>query len=726
MTVTRELRRQVHQALNSHPLRAALDNFAESYPLSRAEAYQALDFEQLRERLATMRLFVLEHLEELATQFAEQAQAKGASVYRAQDGAQANRYVEEIARCHGVSCIVKSKSMLSEEIELNQYLAGRGIKVIETDLGEWILQLAGQKPSHMVMPAIHLTRKEVAAIFSKYLGRPVPPDIQEMVTLARQELRKAFLEADMGITGANLAIAESGTVGIVSNEGNARLTTTLPPVHLVLVGYEKLVPAFTDAATVLTALPRSATGQQATSYMSFITGCVPAAGNVSDGGQLKDYHIVLVDNGRLRLRDEPDLKDTLKCIRCASCVNVCPAYRSVGGHVFGDIYPGGIGAILAGFLSPTAKAHYLHELCLGCGRCQTVCPVKIDIPALILAWRYRLASSQGLPGWARLFLRKVLAYRKRFHGSLRLVAGLQKPVVKQGKMSGWAAELIKKATGLNIVPVVNTKPLRTQLSAGMISALVPKKGTVAIYAGCLLDFVYPEMGRAMVNVLTREGFAVEFPAAQTCCGMPAAYMGDRETAVKLAQINLTALGKTESDWILSACPTCTVALKTYYPQLLSEIPAWREKAAAVSARTADFSLFLYHLRHGDAPAASVRKLNKPLTVYYHLPCHAQRGLGITTEPVSLLNGQGVVKVVAAEGDYCCGFAGSYALKLPELSASILERKIARVLASEAKMLVTDCPGCILQFRQGFISRGLRGIQVRHTAEILAENECATE
>ena len=262
----------------------------------------------------------------------------------------------------------------------------------ETDLGEWIIQLAGQRPSHMVMPAIHLTKEDVAEIFSKEVGERLATDIPRLVKVARKELRPAFLEADMGISGANIAVAETGTLVLVTNEGNARLVTTLPRIHVAIVGLEKLVPAFADVVPILTALPRSATGQLMTSYVSMITGAAP-----NTDGTPKELHIVLMDHRRTEMAADPVFKEALQCIRCASCLNVCPVYRHVGGHVFGDVYTGGIGTILTAWTGAMERSKEIQGLCIQCGNCVGVCPGKIDIPELIVEVRRRQVQDKGQP-----------------------------------------------------------------------------------------------------------------------------------------------------------------------------------------------------------------------------------------------------------------------------------------------------------------------------------------
>src|SRR5512139_1812249 len=244
----------------------------------------------------------------------------------------------------------------------------------------------------MVLPAIHMTKEEVADLFSKEVHERLSTDIPRLVKVARNELRGKFLEADMGISGANIAVAETGSIVLVTNEGNARLVTTLPKIHVAIIGLEKLVASFADIAPILTALPKSATAQLMTSYVSIITGPTPTT-----DGTMKELHIILMDNRRTEMSQDPKFKQALQCIRCGSCLNVCPVFRLVGGHVFGHIYTGGIGTILTAWFNELKTTEDIQGLCIGCGKCREICPGKIDIPGLILEIRRRMASKEGLP-----------------------------------------------------------------------------------------------------------------------------------------------------------------------------------------------------------------------------------------------------------------------------------------------------------------------------------------
>jgi iron-sulfur cluster protein len=309
-----------------------LHKFGDAFLIAREKAFSQYDFEALRQEIADCKDEVGAHRQQYLEQFITNAEAAGATVYLAKTAADANQYIADLARTKGVKLVTKSKSMASEETHLNQALESAGVEALETDLGEWIIQLAGQRPSHMVMPAIHMFKEEVAELFSKVTGSNEPADIAHLVEVAREQLRQGYLDADMGITGANVAVAETGGIALVTNEGNARLVSTLPKIHVALLGVEKIVPTLEDAATIIRTLPKNATGQLLTSYITWIRGAVPC------GDDDKELHLVLLDNGRSALAESPQCRDALRCIKCGACANVCPVYQTVGGHVFGHVY----------------------------------------------------------------------------------------------------------------------------------------------------------------------------------------------------------------------------------------------------------------------------------------------------------------------------------------------------------------------------------------------------
>jgi iron-sulfur cluster protein len=703
-----DLRQQVRQALAHPHLPAALTRFSEDYRSSRARAYEGIDFEALRSRIAEVKARAANRLDQLAAQFADAASARGARVVRLHTAEDVRRYIADVAQRHGARLVVKSKSMATEEIHLNAALEAAGIEVKETDLGEWIVQLARQRPSHMVLPAIHLTRDDVAGLFSRETGERLEAEIPRLVQVAREQLREKFLRAEIGITGANIAVAETGSLVLCTNEGNARLVTTLPPVHIAVVGIEKLVERFEEIEPILTALPRSATAQQITSYVSILTGPAENA-----GGGPKEMHIVLYDHRRIEMSEDPLFCQALQCIRCASCLNVCPVYRLVGGHVFGKVYTGAIGTVLTAWIEGWEASRGLEQLCIQCGACRDYCPAKIDLPELILEVRRRAAAAAPRPLAARAAF-AVLSNRRAFHSLLRAASLVQKPLA-EGPFLRHLPLFITEAGKNRRLPALASVPLRDRFP----QLTQPRsERRVAFFAGCLIDFVYPEIGEAAVRVLNRAGIEVVFPERQTCCGAPAHFSGLPEAAAANARDNVEAFSGAGCEAVISACPTCTAALSTDAPRALRRQGEHdlAGRAEQLAAKTVDFSTFIRRLVEEGALRMPAGASLPPLT--YHDSCHLKRTLHAEQPPRQLLRGAGYELREMQESDVCCGMGGSYSLKMPEVSAAMLERKLRSIEAAHAAGVAMDCPGCLMQIRGGAAAAQLP-VEVQHTAQWLA-------
>lgn len=380
--------RLVPEALANVELRGALALATDKIRDRRAAALAGVDLQSLRSRATDIRRRSIERLDEHLERFERAARERGTRVHWAPDAAAARRVVLDIAQRHEARIAVKSKSMVTEEIGLNDGLIDAGIVPIETDLGEWILQLADEPPSHILVPAIHRRRHEIRAIFAKALGREMPEDAESLTAIARGELRSQFLRADLGISGGNFLVAETGSILLIENEGNIRLTTSLPRVHIAVVGIEKVVPTLADLGPLVRVITRSGTGQAISCYQTLVTG--PKASPEDEGPD--ELHVVLVDNGRSGILEDAKQSETLRCIRCSACLNVCPVYRQIGGHAYGSVYPGPIGAILTPQIAGPGAADPLPHASSLCGACREVCPVDIDIPGILLHLREREAE----------------------------------------------------------------------------------------------------------------------------------------------------------------------------------------------------------------------------------------------------------------------------------------------------------------------------------------------
>lgn len=386
---------RARQAIANSTLQIALDNNAARRKNARQQAYASLpeNLEEMRRRAHAIRTDVVEHLSSYLDEFIRNVEKNGVVVHRAADGAEARAVILDIARRHQARTIVKAKSMVSEEIHLNPALETAGMRVVETDLGEFIVQLRGEPPAHIITPAVHLRREDVAQTFAERLGMPYTTDVKVMNNVARRELRQLFLDAEIGISGVNMAVAETGTLSLCTNEGNGRMCTTVPPVHIALMGLERLVPRLEDLATVLQLLPRSATGQKLTNYVSLIQG--PRRPQEDDGPC--ERHLIILDNGRMAIAGDM-FKEALLCIRCGACLNVCPVFREIGGHAYASPYPGPIGALISCDLFGVDVHGHLAKASSLCGACGEACPVNIDFTTLLLRRRdeYVRRTSQPL------------------------------------------------------------------------------------------------------------------------------------------------------------------------------------------------------------------------------------------------------------------------------------------------------------------------------------------
>ncbi len=338
------------------------------------------DWESVRTRGHDIRKHAIEHLDKYLEQFEEQCRSRNIEVLWSRDAAEACEHVERIVRQTGGQGIVKSKSMVTEEIRLNAFLQRKGFDCVETDLGEYIVQLAGESPSHITAPALHKSKEDIARLFEDKLGVPYTSDPSQLTRYARANLRQKFLEADVGISGANFLVADSGTIVIVENEGNACITTSLPKTHIVITGIEKVVPSIEGATVLLNLLPKSATGQKITTYVNFITS--PRQQDELDGPER--LVVILLDNGRSDILRDTVMRESLFCIRCGACMNVCPVFQTVGGHAYGSTYPGPIGAVVTPLLTSLSSSKDLPFASSLCGACSEICPVKIDIHHLLL------------------------------------------------------------------------------------------------------------------------------------------------------------------------------------------------------------------------------------------------------------------------------------------------------------------------------------------------------
>ena len=394
---TQEFRQASARVLANAKLQSFMSRSMGTFDGARAEAIEELSpqrWEELREQGREIKRHTLDNLDYYLELLRERVIANGGHVHFAKDADEARAIVGHIAQTRGLKLAIKSKSMVSEEMGLNPFLEDMGVEPVETDLGEYIIQLANETPFHIIAPAMHKSKEEVSELFGKKIGRPNLKDIESMAGAAREVLREKLVSADMGITGANFLVAETGTVTLITNEGNGRFCTSVPRVLVSITGMEKIVPSMEDLPVFIRLLPRAATGQRISSYVTHVYG--PKRSDDEDGPE--EFHLVIVDNGRSRLLADPDLREALYCIRCGACLNACPVYRKVGGHSYGWVYPGPIGAVVSPVLVGLERSKDLPNASSLCGACRDVCPLKINIPRMLLKLRSQISEgSESAP-----------------------------------------------------------------------------------------------------------------------------------------------------------------------------------------------------------------------------------------------------------------------------------------------------------------------------------------
>lgn len=675
-----DLPARVDKALDDPVLKLGMSRAGGTFRRLRRDAFRGVDFRAVQESVRRIKADAIENLPALIRQFKDEAEKVGAVVFEARTAEDANRYIVDLAVRNQVRLAVKSKSMATEEIHLNPHLEAAGVKVVETDLGEWIVQLAGERPSHMIAPAIHKPREAVAELFSRVTGETLPPVISELVKVARRELRQAFIDADMGISGANVAVAETGSVVIVTNEGNARMVGTLPPIHVIVVGYEKLVATMEEAWPLIDVLCPSVAGQKIASYVSIITGPSRTADIELDivlgvHGP-KEVHIVLLDNGRMRMRDESGFREALYCLKCSACLNVCPVYRQVGGHAYGTVYVGGIGTVLSTFLEGR-KDEGQPLLCTSCHACEEVCPSRIETPRMITDLREDLAQRDLLvPAFRTL--------KERVH-TVHNISG-ESPESRLAWEDGYEGEV------------------RT----------APKSQTPVLYfVGCVSS-LYPSAApipQTFSEILSSTG--VDFSVLGTeewCCGFPLWIGGMRDEMEAIARRNVDAIVATGARTVVFTCPSCLRVFREVYPGLLGgPLPFDLQHSTEVIQRL---------MSKGALNAGRMDR-----TVTYHDSCELGR-LGLVydapREALSRIPGVTIVEMENnREHSLCCGGGGNVEMTFPRLAAEMSAARLQEATAVGAQVLVTSCPQCKRMLASAAKKQGIR-MKVQDLAEFICD------
>ncbi len=751
---TRDLDAEIRRALNDENMKSALSTAVNGVNAQRRATISRFPgYEAARDEARRIKEQAIAELPALIERFTETVENQGGTVYMAADGEEACRLITGIAKERGVQRVVKGKSMTSEEIHLNSALEAAGIAVRETDLGEYIVQISGDRPSHIVAPIIHKSIEDVRRAFRDGLGlRDVPHEPAEMTQLARQQLRSEFLAADLGFTGANFLLADTGTVVVVENEGNGRMSTQVPPVHVVLAGLDKVLPSAADLLPFLQLLPRTATGQLLTTYVSFISGPGWAASPTAKGRK-REFHVVLLDNGRLKMRDDPLLVEALYCIRCGGCMTVCPPYQVLGGHVYGGpTYQSGIGNAWEAGVSGIDTAAEFNELCTTCSRCQDVCPVRIDIPWMNTVLRQRIAERERRsPTLVERWIYDRLLPTEE-SGSVSLAARLFSDparVYQLSRTSRWrllmmlgpTQALVRRLAGLTErrplpTPAAETLSDWHKHNGGRVASTAPeaerlsvdrRESTVILFCDCHTENVDTGVGKAAVECLEKCGLAVVVAAGQ-CCGRAALSQGMLRTAARQAEALQGVLRPfvAAGHSVVGVEPSCLSAIVEDHRKLLPD-----DGTAAVAAGCTDVLEFLCRCLRGEGPvSAAPLRWNRDAgarRAVLHGHCQ-QKTLGWLAPAVEVLESIPDLDLRVTQTE-CCGMAGSFGYKRSYYGIS---RELGNRLAAEIELLESSgggveaaAPGracellaCGTSCRAQMADTGHQG--ARHPIELIAE------
>ena len=693
---------KIDRALSEKPKRTALYQVMKRGRDSRQAAVDLLPGgEGFRKEVREIKLRCLEAQDDLVDRFAEKIRERGASVFLAKDGAEAIAYILKICRDREAKVVAKSKSLTSEEIEVNHPLEEAGMEVIETDLGELIIQKVHEKPFHLVFPAIHKTAREVADIFQETTGEEVSQDVDAIMRVVRKYLRPIFLNADIGMTGANVGIAETGAIVIETNEGNARLVSSIPDVHICIMGLEKIVETVEDALQMMLAHPISAVGQHLTTYVTMMGGRSELG--EGEGRDRRESHIIVLDNGRTRMREDALFQDALNCIRCGACMNICPTYGVVGGHTFGHIYPGPIGIPWTAEVHGLEKAGDFAPLCISCGLCKEICPAEIDIPMMIAAVKDKDSEQHPHP---------------RVNRALMAAEAMAKLGCATAPISNWFLKNRAFRWGMEVAVGIDRRRELPPFTRKTMVKRFQKRGAspvsdpvrrVAFFVDLYANYNAPELGMAAVERLEAHRCEVALPP-QRGCGYPYIGYGDLGRARKVADENVRHLAPYVSQGydIVTTEPTAAYCLKISYPKLLKG----REDVAAVANRTYEFFEYIEMLE-GKEP------LDAPLPLAgrrfgFHISCH-QRPLGAGAHALGYLRRRGA-EVEVIETGTCCGMAGTFGLKAGmlgyALSQAVGEPLFQAFKESGVEAIVTESSVCGIQLKEGV------GLEVWHPLELL--------
>jgi iron-sulfur cluster protein len=689
------------------------------------------DYEGLKDDARAIKEDAIERLPELVEELEATVEANGGTVYLADDAADANQYIRDVCADAAADRLVKSKSMTSEEIEVNEALEADGVDVVETDLGEWVLQVAEEAPSHIVAPAIHKSREEIARLFNEYFD----PDERletaaELTEFARAELGDRIEDADVGMTGANFITADSGTIALVTSEGNARKCVTVPETQIAVAGVEKIVPSVEDLQPFVELIGRSGTGQDITSYVSLFTPPVtsptldfdaPDSAVAGDGSD-RDFHLVLIDNGRMEMRADDELRETLYCIRCSACANTCANFQSVGGHAFGgETYSGGIATGWEAGVHGLDSAAEFNDLCTGCSRCVPACPVQIDIPWINTVVRDRLNDGHDVPTDVLVDGLTPDAERdgspdlqKRLFGNFETLAKLGSTFAP---LSNWVANsapssvMLERIAGVareRDLPAFQRTTLRKWAENRETVPPADPDRKVVLYPDVYTNYVLVERGKAAIRALEALGVEVLLADAPGSGRAPLS-QGMIDTARAKARGVAEALDPYLVDGydVVVIEPSDLAMFREDYERLLSE-----EEADRIAEQSYEILEYIYGLVANGADVDRLDIATSAESVAYHSHCQ-QRTMGIEPYSIEILEKCGY-EVTTSDVE-CCGMAGSFGYKQQyyELAMDVGAQLADQLRAAEADHVVASGTSCTDQIGD------LLGDEPQHVVELIA-------
>jgi len=674
---------------------------------------------ELAPALLQLKKDAIAQLDTLLPQTIAAMERNGFHVFVAETAQQAADYITNLV---GQRLVVKSKSNTGKEINLTHSLQEHGATVYETDLGDRLAQLEGKnKSAHTLAPAAHLTRVECSQLLSKDLGETLPTDPELLVGAARRSLREVFLRAEVGISGANAIAADTGAIFVQENEGNIRCVTSMPKLHIAVAGIEKIVPHFVDGMTVSRTASTYGCGQDIGTYVSIIDGVShfsnPAMDFLNGAQGPQEVHVVLLKQGRQEAIDQ-HCESVLYCLNCGGCLNVCPVYSAIGDK-FGYKYLGGRGVVFAAF--HTNDKTKLDEaglsLCIGCQRCLDACPLQMPVPKMIEQLRAKKVQTEG-NSLAKnavfgLLGANTLAPLTKIGRHVQNIALKEQPQ-HNAFLRFDLSKHIPGAPKDRLLPTLSDKSFQELLSKK--SPLKKPKSKVAFFAGCLVNYAYPQLGIDCYDILMANQIQmVTFPG-EACCGLPAIMSGDTKTATKMAKENIKLFSSDEYDYLVFVCPSCATTVKEEWEKLLQDChdEVLLTQYKKIQQKVIDITDYLVNVLHIQPPT-----LKEPVTVTWHDPCHLVRGLHIVNEPRQLLQQIGVTLHEMHSPDSCCGFGGTFSLFHYDVSRSVNDEKIKQIAETNAPYVATACPGCVMHLKDG-LYRNHSQQQALHIVSLLAK------